>query len=51
MPTWNMVAVEEKKIGAIKYTVNILGNRPRIINVSIPNIWDETEIPFASDDT
>jgi|AntRauTorckE5430_2_1112549.scaffolds.fasta_scaffold00518_7 hypothetical protein len=47
----NMVPVEEKEIGAITYTANVLGNRPRIMNVSIPNICDDTEMPFATDDT
>lgn len=47
----NMVPVEEEEIGAITYTANVLGNRPRIMNVSIPNICDETEMPFATDDT
>ena len=46
-----MVPVEEKEIGAITYTANVLGNRPRIMNVSIPTICDQTEMPCATDDT
>jgi hypothetical protein len=42
---------EEKEIGAITYTANVLGNRPRIMNVSIPTICDQTEMPCATDDT
>lgn len=45
------MCVQEKEIGAITYTANVLGNRPRMMNVSIPNVNNETEMPIASDAT
>jgi len=42
--------LEEREIGAITYTANVLGNRPRIMNVCIPKICNETELPIAEVD-
>lgn len=35
----------EKEIAAITYTANVLGNRPRIMNVGIPKICSDTGMP------
>jgi hypothetical protein len=34
-------AVEEEEIGAITYTANLLGNRPRIMDVCVPKLDEE----------
>jgi hypothetical protein len=40
--------IADKEIGAITYTANLLGNRPRVMDVCIPKINDRTgvSIPF-----
>jgi len=40
----------DKEIGAITYTANLLGNRPRVMDVCIPKIDNETglSIPFEA---
>jgi hypothetical protein len=45
------LAVKEVEIGAITYTANVLGNRPRIMNVTIPEIIPETGLPVVSPNT
>lgn len=45
------LCIKEREIGAITYTANVLGNRPRMMNVNIPTVNDETEMLIASDDT
>lgn len=45
------LAVKEVEIGAITYTANVLGNRPRIMNVTIPEIVPETGLPVVSPNT
>ena len=42
--------VKEREVGAITYTANVLGNRPRIMNVCVPKVSSETEMPIESDD-
>ena len=45
------VPTKEQEIGAITYTANVLGNRPRMMNVNIPKVSDESELPIAKEDT
>lgn len=44
-------SVKEKELGAITYTANVLGNRPRMMNVCIPAVDDETGMPEAPEET
>mmetsp|Transcript_477 Transcript_477/g.805 ORF Transcript_477/g.805 Transcript_477/m.805 type:complete len:1104 (-) Transcript_477:54-3365(-) len=37
--------VGEKEIAAITYTANVLGNRPRIMNVAIPKLSCDADMP------
>ena len=39
---------QDSEIGAITYTANLLGNRPRVMDICIPQINDETglSVPF-----
>jgi hypothetical protein len=43
--TVNPSYVGEKEIAAITYTANVLGNRPRIMNVGIPKLCYDTDMP------
>jgi hypothetical protein len=36
-----VLAVEEEEVGAITYTANLLGNRPRIMDVCIPKLDED----------
>ena len=43
----NRFAEEEEEVGVITYTANLLGNRPRIMDVCIPKISDEGSVSPA----
>jgi len=41
----------ERDIGAITYTANVLGNRPRVMNVCIPKLHNENTAPESPSDS
>jgi hypothetical protein len=43
-------ASRERDIGAITYTANVLGNRPRVMNVCVPKLCNDNMAPESSVD-
>ena len=42
------VVSRERDIGAISYSANVLGNRPRVMNVCVPKLCNESMVPESS---